>query len=85
MALEVGTTAPDFTLRNQFGQKVSLSDFRGKKVVVANNEEDILRLVADRLTFYGWRCTRRRMGRSAWNGSSGNGPTWCCWISACRS
>ena len=34
MALEVGTTAPDFTLRNQFGQKVSLSDVRGKKVVV---------------------------------------------------
>ena len=34
MALEVGTTAPDFTLRNQFGQTVSLSDFRGKKVVV---------------------------------------------------
>ncbi|NDH19273.1 MAG: peroxiredoxin [Actinobacteria bacterium] len=34
MALEVGTTAPDFTLRNQFGQEVSLSDFRGKKVVV---------------------------------------------------
>ena len=25
---------PDFTLRNQFGQTVSLSDFRGKKVVV---------------------------------------------------
>ncbi len=34
MALEVGTIAPDFTLRNQFGQEVSLSDFRGKKVVV---------------------------------------------------
>ncbi len=34
MALEVGTVAPDFTLRNQFGEDVSLSDFRGKKVVV---------------------------------------------------
>jgi len=34
MALEVGTTAPDFTLRNQFGEDVSLADFRGKKVVV---------------------------------------------------
>jgi peroxiredoxin len=34
MALEVGTTAPDFTLRNQFGEDVSLADFRGKRVVV---------------------------------------------------
>ena len=34
MALEVGTTAPDFTLRNQFGQEVSQSDFRGQTVVV---------------------------------------------------
>ncbi len=34
MAIEVGTTAPDFTLRNQFGEDASLADFRGKKVVV---------------------------------------------------
>jgi mycoredoxin-dependent peroxiredoxin len=33
MALEKNMTAPDFTLRNQFGQTVSLSDFRGKKAV----------------------------------------------------
>lgn len=31
--LSVGTTAPDFTLRDQFGQDVSLSSFRGNKVV----------------------------------------------------
>ena len=32
--LEVGTKAPDFTLRNQNGNTVSLSDFLGKKVVL---------------------------------------------------
>ncbi len=32
--LEVGTAAPDFTLKNQQGEDVSLSDFRGQKVVV---------------------------------------------------
>ena len=32
--LIVGGPAPDFTLRDQFGQDVSLSDFRGRKAVV---------------------------------------------------
>ena len=31
--LEVGAVAPDFTLRDQFGQDVSLSSFRGRKAV----------------------------------------------------
>lgn len=31
---QVGDQAPDFELENQFGQKVKLSDFRGKKNVV---------------------------------------------------
>ena len=34
MALEIGQQAPDFTLRNQHGEDVTLSDLRGKKVVV---------------------------------------------------
>lgn len=34
MALDIGSLAPDFTLRNQFGEDVTLSDLRGKKVVV---------------------------------------------------
>lgn len=34
MSLEIGTEAPDFTLKNQFGEEVTLSDFRGKKNVV---------------------------------------------------
>lgn len=32
--LETGTTAPDFTLLNQDGEAVKLSDFRGHKVVL---------------------------------------------------
>lgn len=32
-ALQLGDTAPDFTLRDQFGQHVTLSEFRGKKAV----------------------------------------------------
>lgn len=32
--LEVGTMAPDFTLQDQDGRDVSLSDFRGKKVAL---------------------------------------------------
>ena len=31
---EVGAEAPDFTLKDQNGEDVSLSDFRGKKVVL---------------------------------------------------
>ena len=36
---------------------------RGKKVVVVNDEEDILRLVADRLEFYGLEVRTARDGR----------------------
>lgn len=34
MAVEVGQAAPDFTLINQFGEKVTLSDFRGRRNVL---------------------------------------------------
>jgi peroxiredoxin len=34
MAIEAGTKAPDFELRNQHGETVKLSDFRGEKNVV---------------------------------------------------
>ena len=34
MSLEIGAVAPDFTLPNQHGQPVRLSDFRGAKNVV---------------------------------------------------
>ena len=34
MSVEVGQAAPELTLSNQFGEKVSLADFRGEKNVV---------------------------------------------------
>ncbi len=34
MAVEVGQEAPDFTLKNQLGDEISLSSFRGDKNVV---------------------------------------------------
>ncbi len=34
MSIEIGAIAPDFTLTNQHGQQVTLSDFRGKKNVL---------------------------------------------------
>ena len=34
MPIEAGAVAPDFTLSNQHGEKVTLSDYRGKKNVV---------------------------------------------------
>ncbi len=32
--LEIGTKAPDFTLKNKEGKDISLSDFLGKKVIL---------------------------------------------------
>ncbi|GAA2743754.1 MULTISPECIES: peroxiredoxin [Kitasatospora] len=34
MTIEVGTEAPDFELKNQHGESVKLSDYRGEKNVV---------------------------------------------------
>ena len=34
MALEIGKKAPDFALQDEDEQKVKLSDFKGKRVVV---------------------------------------------------
>ena len=34
MTLEIGTTAPDFKLKNQHGEEISLSSFKGNKNVV---------------------------------------------------
>ena len=34
MSITVGEVAPDFTLSNQFGESITLSDFRSKKNVV---------------------------------------------------
>lgn len=58
MAIQVGQDAPDFTLKNQSGEDVSLSDFRGEKNVV---------LVFYPLAFSGT-CTRQFTDISAHEG-----------------
>jgi peroxiredoxin len=35
MKLQVGDKAPDFTLPSHLGQDITLSDYRGKNVVLA--------------------------------------------------
>jgi peroxiredoxin len=47
-----GTPAPDFSLRNQDGERVSLSDFRGRKVVLAFYPADFSPVCTDQLSVY---------------------------------
>ncbi len=35
MAIRIGKRAPDFSLKNHLGETITLSDFRGKNVVLA--------------------------------------------------
>jgi peroxiredoxin len=48
----VGEQAPDFTLRNQDGEKVSLSDFRGRKVMLVFYPGDFSPVCGDQLSIY---------------------------------
>jgi peroxiredoxin len=47
-----GETAPDFTLRNQDGKKVSLTDFRGRTVVLVFYPLDFSPICTDQLNVY---------------------------------
>ncbi len=47
-----GTPAPDFSLRNQDGERVSLADFRGRKVVLAFYPADFSPVCTDQLSIY---------------------------------
>ena len=48
----VGEPAPDFTLRNQDGEKVSLSDFRGRKLLLVFYPLDFSPVCSDQLSIY---------------------------------
>jgi peroxiredoxin len=50
--IEAGKPAPDFTLRNQDGEKVSLSDFRGGKVLLVFYPLDFSPVCSDQLAIY---------------------------------
>src|SRR6476659_6609990 len=50
--LPVGTQAPDFTLRSTPDQTVSLSDFRGRPVILAFYPADWSPVCGDQMTLY---------------------------------
>jgi len=50
--IAVGEPAPDFTLRNQDGEKVSLSDYSGRKVVLIFYPADFSPVCSDQLSIY---------------------------------
>lgn len=50
--IPVGEPAPDFTLRNQDGEEVSLSDYRGRKVMLVFYPLDFSPVCSDQLSIY---------------------------------
>lgn len=50
--IAVGEKAPDFSLPNHKGEQVSLSDFRGRKVMLAFYPSDFSPVCSDQLSIY---------------------------------
>ncbi|MBK5219412.1 MAG: redoxin domain-containing protein [Thermoleophilia bacterium] len=50
--ISVGEQAPDFTLRNQEGEDVSLADFKGRKVLLVFYSMDFSPVCSDQLSLY---------------------------------
>lgn len=50
--ISAGEPAPDFTLRDQDGEKISLSDFRGRKVLLVFYPADFSPVCGDQLAVY---------------------------------
>jgi peroxiredoxin len=50
--IEAGETAPEFALRDQDGEEVSLSDYRGKKVLLVFYPFDFSPVCSDQLSLY---------------------------------
>jgi peroxiredoxin len=50
--IEPGTPAPDFKLPNHRGEQVSLSDYRGRKLMLAFYPNDFSPVCSDQLSLY---------------------------------
>jgi peroxiredoxin (alkyl hydroperoxide reductase subunit C) len=50
--IAVGEPAPDFALRDQDGEKVSLADYRGRKVMLVFYPMDFSPVCSDQLSIY---------------------------------
>jgi peroxiredoxin len=50
--IEVGARAPEFTLPNHRGEQISLSDYRGRKLVLAFYPNDFSPVCSEQLSIY---------------------------------
>ncbi|MET0306419.1 MAG: redoxin domain-containing protein [Solirubrobacterales bacterium] len=50
--ISAGEPAPEFTLRDQDGKKVSLADYRGRKVLLVFYPQDFSPVCSDQLSVY---------------------------------
>jgi peroxiredoxin len=50
--IEVGSPAPDFTLRDQDGEEVTLAGYRGSKILLAFYPMDFSPVCSDQLSIY---------------------------------
>ncbi len=50
--IAAGEPAPEFTLRDQDGKRVSLSDYRGRKVLLVFYPQDFSPVCSDQLSIY---------------------------------
>lgn len=50
--ISAGEPAPDFTLRDQDGEKISLSDYRGRKLLLVFYPMDFSPVCSDQLSIY---------------------------------
>lgn len=50
--IAVGDAAPDFTVKDQDGEQVSLADFKGRKVLIAFYPLDFSPVCSDQLALY---------------------------------
>lgn len=50
--IAAGEPAPEFTLRDQDGEKVSLSDYRGRKILLVFYPADFSPVCSDQLSIY---------------------------------
>ncbi|HWB69507.1 MAG TPA: redoxin domain-containing protein, partial [Solirubrobacterales bacterium] len=50
--ISAGEPAPDFTLRDQDGEEVSLADYRGRKVMLVFYPFDFSPVCSDQLSLY---------------------------------
>ena len=74
--IAAGEPAPDFTLRDQDGENVSLADFRGRKLLIVFYPFDFSAVCTDQLSVLSGDQARDRARKaSRWSGSASTIPS----------